>query len=112
MGLDLLPSLGPALAAFGVPATITPNDLTDPIVTTGIWSSPAVEPDPYGQERAKLDPRRVLTIPRSAIEEIPRATSIEAAEYDGGPVLSWKVDGFDRTVETDCWRVLVSRARE
>jgi hypothetical protein len=109
VALDLRPSLGPALEAFGVPVTLTPLDLTAPVVTTGIWSSPLPEPQPYGSDFLKRDPRKVLSIPRSAIAEVPRGLAIAAAEYDGGDVLSWKADGFDRTVETDCWRVLVVR---
>jgi hypothetical protein len=98
------------LSAFGEAATVTrpaPNDTA--ISTSVIWHGPADEPQPYGHDLARRDPRRVMTIPRSDVAEAPKGTLIDAAELDGGPVKRWMVDGYAHTVDPEFHRVFVVR---
>jgi hypothetical protein len=34
---------------------------------------------------------------------------VVAAEIDGGPALTWRVDGFDQLAEVDNWRAILIR---
>jgi len=98
-----------ALEAFGVPAVVTrPAPDNTPISTTVIWVSPQ-EATPSGSDFGRRDPRRVLIIPRSAVPTLPRATTIVAAEESGGVSKTWTIEEFDRAIEPDCWRVIVSQ---
>lgn len=101
--------LSSALAAFGLPATVTrpaPDD--DPISTTGFWVSPLEETVPYGSDLPRRDPRRVFVLPRADVPTINRGTLIEAAEFEGDTVKTWRVDGLDRSVDPDHFRVIVT----
>lgn len=105
-------------ATIGVPITVTPPQQDAPaVVTTGIWISEAgqtlrgpsqiEEPRQIGSEFQRREPRKVLAIPRDAVlSTLPRGSFIQAAEALGGPVRTWRTDGFDR-VEPDVWRVIV-----
>lgn len=81
------------VAAFGLAITVTrPSPDVDPVSTSGIWSSPASEPQPYGAEFNRVDPRRVMSIPVSAtLQAIPPGSIVVAPEYEGGPLLTWLV---------------------
>ena len=96
------------LSAHGVPATVTrpaPDNL--PVVTTGIWlTAPQDEPRPYGTDFQRREPRRIFVLPRDVLPTIPRGTQVSAPDKAGGTVLTWQVDGVDRT-EADHWRVLL-----
>jgi len=108
---DLRPSLDAAVSAFGVPATVTrpyPDDA--PVDTTGIWLAAIEEPRPQGTDFSRREPRRLLVLPRNVLATLPRGTVVLAPERAGDPVKTWKVDGFDRVVEPDCWRPLVIAA--
>jgi hypothetical protein len=91
---DLRPSITSALAAFGLPATVTiPGE--EPVVTTAIWLSP-VSVDTPGVLQPTNTPQPSLAIPRAGLKAgpVPRGTLIEAAEYTGGPVLPWIVEAI------------------
>jgi hypothetical protein len=94
---DLRPVIGPALAAFGLDATVTvPGG--EPVATTAIWLSPvAVFVD--GVLVRTSSAVRGLSLPRADIPgatepdfELPQGTAIDAAEYGGGAVRSWSVE--------------------
>lgn len=118
---DLRPALDPAMAAFGVPAVITrpaPNDT--PVTTTGIWMStlPGAnfssgtdnERRPFGTDFQKFDPRRVISVPRTAaLPNVPRGSTVLAAEMAGAAATVWKVDGYEHA-EADHFRLFVVTA--
>lgn len=106
---DLRPAIGPALDAFGLSATITrPTPDNTPVVTTGFWLAELQEDQPVGREFKKRDPRRVFVVPRNAaLPTAPSGSIVAAAEYEGGDVKSWKVDGFAQPVEVDTWRLIL-----
>lgn len=100
--------MAPILEAFGLPITVTrplPDD--GPIVTTGVWVRPLVEEQPFGTDLRRREPRKVMAIPRDAtLTQVPRHTTILAAEEAGATVKTWRVDGYDRT-EADEFRVIL-----
>lgn len=98
------------LSAHGVAATVTrPTPDDTPISTRGIWLRPADDPQPYGTDLRRRDPRRVIALPRADVPTLPRGTLVEAAEITGGAALTWRVDGFDQVAEVDHWRAIVVR---
>jgi hypothetical protein len=104
--MDLRVPLGPILDAFGLPILVT-VPLGDPIRMTATWVRSLEETQPFGTDLARRDPRRVLAVPRTAtLDTIPRGTLIVAAEEEGGPSRTWRVDGLERT-EVDLFRVVV-----
>lgn len=94
-----------ALAAFGVPATVTPPSGA-PIQTTGLWVSPLTEDVPSGHDLMRREPRRVFVLPRSAVGVLPRGSQIVAVEYGGTVARTWQVDGIER-MEADHVRAIV-----
>lgn len=108
---DLRVPLDPVLSAFGLSATVTrPAPNNTPIATTGVWlPTPLNETQPFGSDVRMMDPRKVLALPRDAIDSISRGATVEMAEERGGTVKTWVVDGVERA-EADCWRVIVRQA--
>lgn len=93
-------------AAFGVSATVTPPSAAA-VETTGVWMTPADEPQPFGADFSRREPRRVLAIPiTDTLTTIPRGTLIEAADEPGGTTKTWSVDGLERS-EPGLMRVIV-----
>jgi hypothetical protein len=105
--VDARPLLDAALAAFGLPAIVTPPD-SSPVETTAFWLPPTAAEEPAGKVSSfqRTERHRLLVLDLRDVPEIPRGTVIEVAEYDGGDVLAWEVDS---TVEADVdhHRVLV-----
>lgn len=93
------------LRTLGVPATVTPCGAA-PIQTRGLWVTPTTEDLPSGFDARRRAARKVLTFSRAAVPTMPTGTAIAAPELDGGPVRSWKVDGFD-WINTEQIRVVV-----
>lgn len=107
---DSRPEIASAMRAFGLPAVVTrPAPDNTPIQVTGFWTSPLVESDAFGQQRARVQPRKVFVIARAQINDVPRGTFIDAAEYQGGPIVTWQVDGLNDAAEPDHLRLTVSR---
>lgn len=118
---DARPALDPAMAAFGLPIVITrtpPNDT--PVTTTGIWMStlPGAhfssgmddELQPFGRDFQKFDPRRVLSVPRTAsLSQVERGSTVLAAEMAGATPKLWRVDGYAHA-EADHVRLIVTTA--
>lgn len=106
---DSRPSMAAALSAFGVPATVTrpaPDDTT--ISTTGIWTRPRAEDQPFGTDFQKLGSRKVFAVPRSAgLPSAPRGTLVVAAEMRGSTAKTWRVDGYDGPLEPDEMRLVL-----
>ncbi len=75
---------------FGVPAVVT-TPTGAPVTTTVIWMANLLEDQPVGGEISALDPRRVMSLLRSEVSEIPRGTVIVAAE-SGDVSRRWQVD--------------------
>jgi hypothetical protein len=93
-------------ATFGVRATVTPPSAAA-VETTGVWMTPAEEPQPLGSDFSRREPRRILAIPiTDTLETVPRGTLIEAADEPGGTTKTWRVDGLERS-EPGLMRVLV-----
>lgn len=109
---DCRPSIAAALSAFGVPATVTrPAPDATPIPTTGIWTTPLAEVEPFGTDFQTLGARKVLAIARSAtLPSAPRGTVILAAESQGGVLKTWRVDGYDGPVRPDEMRLRLVEA--
>ena len=99
------------LDIYGVEAVVTrpaPADTT-PVETTAIWQLlPKDDTNPTGVDFQRREPRRVLTIPRSAISSVPKGTEIVAKDKPGGTSYTWTVDQYDQT-DPEWWRLLVKR---
>ncbi len=106
---DLRPAIGPALAIFGLPASVTlPGE--DPVATTAIWLPPvSVMTDGVIVQTDR--PQPVLALPRADVPSVPRGTVIEVAETDGGDVLSWTVEAVVGELPDEI-RVIVIPAEE
>ena len=105
---DLRVPLAHALAAFGVPATVTrPAPDNTPIVTTGFWVSPLDEARPFGTDFQRREPRRVFVLPRATVPTLPRGTTVLAPQMAGGAIVTWKVDGLTEAVDPDHWRAML-----
>jgi hypothetical protein len=102
---DARPSIASATGAFGLPAAVTPPGGA-PFNTTVFWLPPVTMDDPTGRELQRAEPKRILVIPVTSSVLIPHGTLVVAAEFDGGPPASWKVDEVAR-LDSDCWRVAV-----
>jgi hypothetical protein len=101
------------LNVHGVDATVTrPQPDDTPIATRGVWSSPLDEQQPFGTDLRRVEPRRVLVLPKSALATVPRGTLIVAAEAPGGATKTWRVDGHDGAAQADYWRVIVKRVQD
>ena len=86
------------LAAHGTPITVTrPGGL--PIQTTGIWHVPIADPQAFGTDFRRREPRRVMEIPRDdTLDDVPRGSVIVAVDRDGGGAAkTWRADGLERT---------------
>lgn len=95
------------LAIHGVAATVTrPAPDATPVETTAIWLTPK-EDQPGGSDFARLDPKRVMAIPRSALSTMPRGTTILASEADGGTAKTWHRESLDRSIDPHFWYVVV-----
>lgn len=80
----------------GVPATITrPAPDETPIVTTGVWTEPLAENQPFGTDIRRFDPRLVFMVRTSAVPDAKKGTLIEAPPRGGGAVQTWIVDGYE-----------------
>ena len=89
---DVRPPIGPALALFGVAATVTlPGE--EPVPTTAIWLSP-ITVDTAGVLVPTNRPQGVLALPRADVPSVPRGTRIVAPEMEGGPILDWAVEAI------------------
>ena len=105
---NLLPPLGPALAAFGVAATVIPKGGT-PVVTTVIrlrGASPPAVGTLGMSAAAAVDLRPVVSIPRSAVPELPPGSTLEA-DFGDGPEMH-RIDRVDDDLP-DEWRAVISR---
>lgn len=70
------------------------------------------ERQPDGSQLTRRDPRRVLSVPRSAsLLNVPRGSTIVAAEFAGGDPQTWVVEGYQH-VEADHMRLIVKIAPE
>jgi hypothetical protein len=106
----------PALAAFGLPATVTvPGE--DPVTTTVIWLPP--EPSPVeGVYLRTQEAQRVLALPAAVFPvdaatrrpTIPRGTVIAAAEQVGGTVVSWGVESIKSQHADEIRLVVIPRS--
>ena len=99
------------VTAFGLAITVTrPSPDDDAVQTSGIWLSPADEPQPFGTDFNRVGPRHVMAIPLSAsLQTVPNGSQIVAAEYDGGPILRWRVDGSVDAKRPDEARVFLKQ---
>ncbi len=109
---DLRPNIAPPLAVFGLPATVTlPGD--QPVALTAIWLSP-IPVETTGVILSTDRPQGRLALPRAAFPSlpfptrIPRGTLITMAAMNGGPVLTWIVEGEEDSMPDEL-RVVVSR---
>jgi hypothetical protein len=106
----LVPSLTPALAAFGVPATIMPLDGA-PVVTTIIFLRPSSPPTigNLGMSAgAAVDLRDVVSVPRAMVPSLPIGSTLMAAK-GAEAAIEWVVDRVD-DLRPDEFRAVVSPA--
>jgi hypothetical protein len=93
-------------AVHGVPATITPHG-GSAISTSVIWMvEPQSDPQPYGSDLRRADPRRIAAIAKADVPALERGDVIVAPEVEGETNKTWKVDGVDRSL-VDQWRAIV-----
>lgn len=93
-------------AILGVPATLT-TPSGAPITTKVTWGREFAEEQPSGREMERREPKRVMAIRRSVVEEIPRGTLINAVGPLGEAATDWQVEGLDR-VTRGHFHVIVS----
>lgn len=98
---DARPALSAALAAFGVPATVTPPG-GDSIETTAIWLPPA-EP---GEGFHPAERKRVLALPVAGLDGLPSGTMLSAPETLGAEAQDWRVNEVER-VDAEFYQVAV-----
>jgi hypothetical protein len=91
---DIRVPMSGALAAFGVPAVVTPPG-EEAIETTAIWLSPVAEDVPSGQDLQRREMRRVLALDRAMVPTVSRGTIIVAAEKASDLTQTWRVDEVD-----------------
>ena len=92
----------------GVPATVTYADPDlDVVETSGIWLPELEEDAAVGTDYRRRDPRRLLALPREALETLPRGTQVDAPDRTGDVVKSWRVDGLGRH-EAEIWRAILT----
>src|SRR4051794_31886134 len=106
--MDARVPMASILTAFGLPITVTrPSPDDTPVTTTGVWLPiPIDEKRPIGTDFQRAEPRKVLSIPRDrVVKNVPRGSTVLAAEYAGGPVKTWRVDGYDGPTEADLLHV-------
>lgn len=72
---DLRPSLAPARAAFGVPATVIPPD--GPAIQATVIPLTANAEFPAGGDLAVTELRKLFGLSRAEVPNIPRGTIIE-----------------------------------
>jgi len=79
-----------------------------PVTTFAQWLSPLEEGRPIGVDFARSGARKVLAIQKTAdIPALPKGSTVIAAELDGGPLLNWRVDGYESAIEPDLIRVVL-----
>lgn len=98
-------------SALGLPAIVArPN--ADPVSTRVIWLTQTSPFVPGGFDLQRVEPRRVLAVPRDDVPDIPRGTLIQAAEHtDPATIKSWQVDGVEFH-DVDHLRVIVVPVEE
>lgn len=105
---NLMPPLGPALAAFGVPAIVTPLG-GGPISTTAIRARGAAPPSvgTLGMSAAAaVELRNFVSIPRAAVPQRPQPGSTLDADFGDG-LRTYRIDRVDDGLP-DEWRVVIS----
>jgi hypothetical protein len=106
--MDLRPALTPALAAFGIAATVTPKDGAPVVVTVidaGRPAPPAV--GALGMAPAAIvELRKVVAVPRDSVPSLPVGSTI-LVDLDGAGARVWRVDRIDAFMP-DEYRVVVS----
>lgn len=81
-------------AAHGVSITVTPPG-GSAVTTTGIWHDPLIDTQPLGSDFRRRDPRRVMEIPLTdTLTDVPRGSTVVAADRDGGSAKTWRADGL------------------
>ena len=103
--VDIRPPLDAALAAFGLPAVVTPRDFS-PVETVAFWLPPTAGEVPAAATFQRTERHRLLVLPLEGIVSIPRGTVIEVAEHEGGEIHAWVVDST-LDADVDHHRVLV-----
>lgn len=79
-----------------------------PITTTGVWRTPLEDEQPYGSGLKRREPRQVMAIERSdTLDEVPRGTTILAADRYGSTARLWRVEGYTDRVEADRFLVIL-----
>lgn len=95
------------LDMHGVPATVTPLSGESAISTRVIWLIPVVDDVPAGRELQRREPRRMMVISRTDVEDVPRGTIVAAPEKLGGDSRNWQIDSVEST-EPDLFKVIVT----
>lgn len=94
----------------GVPILIRPA-IGDPVLTTGIWSTPNAFDAPSSGELRRTARRRVLCVKRINGANCAIGTEVDAAESPGDVEVTWTVDGIDGE-EADRIYLILARDRE
>lgn len=98
---------------MAVPATVArpaPDDT--PVATTGIWLAELDDPQAYGVDLRRSEPRRMFAIRRTdELPIVPRGSVVVAPELIGRAPRSWRVEEVGRAVEPDLVRVILVPAR-
>lgn len=97
--------ISPVFSAFALPATVTRPGQA-PIDTAIVWIQPLTQDFPVGTEFTLREWRRVGALRLDEVPTAPTGTVIVAAEIEGGPLKTWRVDGIEK-IEADHVRVVV-----
>lgn len=105
---DLRPSFDAFQAAFGLPAVVRVPD-GSPVSTTIIWAPPQTDETPAGMDVRRAAERRILSISRADVPQVPRGTIVTVAEDEDGEAKTWRVDSMDH-IDSDHHGVVVVEA--
>lgn len=106
VALDALYGVGALDAVVTRPA---PDDT--PIATSVLWVTPTTDDAPQGQAFRRREPVKIAALRKADVPTLPHGTQIVAAEVEGGPERTWRVDRI-AVSEPDLWRAVVVAADE
>jgi hypothetical protein len=81
---------------FAVDAVIPQQgDYSEPVETSVVWIDEGPNQAPGGEFQMN-GARRIAALRLDEAPRVPLGLTFQAAEYEGGTVKTWRVDGFDR----------------
>ncbi len=84
--------------AHGVAVVLTtPAPARVTTTTVGVWDDPLIEDLPVGRDLSRREPKRIMTLRRDEVSDVPRGSKVVAAETLDGEARNWQSDGYEST---------------